>query len=68
MYALSAAIKAPIRSYYPPQLQPELASDAYSRKVIGRNVKTIYVNQHQCYVDTNVFSKKMSKDLHLTCS
>ena len=39
MYALSAAIKVPIRSYYPPQLQPEMASDAYSRKVIGRTVK-----------------------------
>ena len=40
IYAISAVLKVPVRSYYPPQLQPELASDAYTRKVIGRNVKS----------------------------
>ena len=39
IYALSAVLKSPIRSVYPPQIQPELASDAFSRKVVGRNVK-----------------------------
>ena len=41
MYALSAVLTTPtgIRSVYPPQIQPELASEAFSRKVVGRNVK-----------------------------
>ena len=38
IYALSAALKKPIRSYYPPQLSPDLAYAAFSRKVVGRNV------------------------------
>ena len=40
MYALSAVLKMPIRSYYPPQMSPELSSDCYTRKVVGRNVRT----------------------------
>jgi hypothetical protein len=38
MYALSAVLRLPIRSYYPPQINPELASEPYSRKVCGRGV------------------------------
>ena len=38
IYAISAVLNVPIRSYYPPQLQPELASDAYTKKVVGRGV------------------------------
>ena len=37
VYALSAAIREPIQSYFPPQLQPELSS-AFTRKVVGRGV------------------------------
>ena len=40
IYALRAALRVPIRSYYPPQLLPELSSDAYSKIVYGRNVPT----------------------------
>ena len=38
MYALSAVLRLPIRSYYPPQIKPEFASEPYSRKVCGRGV------------------------------
>lgn len=38
MYALSAVLRLPIRSYYPPQINPEFASEPYSRKVCGRGV------------------------------
>jgi len=38
MYALSAALHEPIRSYYPPQLNVEFVSEPHCRKVIGRNV------------------------------
>ena len=40
IYAISAVLNVPLRSYYPPQLQPELASDAYTKKVVGRGVKS----------------------------
>lgn len=39
IYALSCVLNIPIRSFYPPQIQPELASDAFSRLVVGRNVR-----------------------------
>ena len=39
IYAVSAVLNTPIRSFYPPQIQPELASDAFSRMVVGRNVR-----------------------------
>ena len=39
IYALSAVLNTPIRSFYPPQIHPELASDAFSRMVVGRNVR-----------------------------
>ena len=29
IYAVSAVLNTPIRSFYPPQIQPELASDAF---------------------------------------
>ena len=38
MYALSAVLRLPIRSYYPPQINPEFASEPYSHKVCGRGV------------------------------
>ncbi|KAK3603233.1 hypothetical protein CHS0354_007563 [Potamilus streckersoni] len=38
IYALSASISKPIRSYYPPQLQAEFASEPFNRKVVGRAV------------------------------
>ena len=38
MYALSAVLKLPIRSYYPPQFNAEFVSEPYSRKVCGRGV------------------------------
>lgn len=38
MYALSAVLRLPIRSYYPPQINPEFASEPYSRKFCGRGV------------------------------
>jgi len=38
MYALSAVLKVPIRSYYPPQLAAEFVSQPHSRKVCGRGV------------------------------
>jgi hypothetical protein len=31
-------LRLPIRSYYPPQIKPEFASEPYSRKVCGRGV------------------------------
>jgi len=40
MYALSAAIRLPIRSYFPPQLALEFLSQPHSRKVCGRGVNT----------------------------
>ena len=39
MYALSVVLNTPIRSVYPPQIQSELASDAFSRRIVGRNVR-----------------------------
>ena len=39
MYALSCVLNMPIRSFYPPQIQPELASDAFSRMVVGWKVR-----------------------------
>lgn len=38
MYALSAALGKPIRSYYPPQLLAEFVSEPHTRKVVGRSV------------------------------
>jgi hypothetical protein len=38
MYALSAVLRLPIRSYYPQQINPEFASEPYSRKFCGRGV------------------------------
>jgi hypothetical protein len=38
MYALSAVLRLPIRSYYQPQINPEFPSEPYSRKVCGRGV------------------------------
>jgi len=38
IYALSAALKIPIRSYYPPQFAAEFVSQPYTRKVCGRGV------------------------------
>lgn len=37
-YALSSVLRLPIRSYYPPQTNPEFASEPYSRKFCGRGV------------------------------
>ncbi|KAH3779137.1 hypothetical protein DPMN_180616 [Dreissena polymorpha] len=37
LYAISAALKQPIQSYFPPQQLREM-SDAYTRTVLGRNV------------------------------
>lgn len=36
IYALSAVLKLPIRSYYPPQFNAEFVSEPYSRKVCDR--------------------------------
>ncbi|KAK3595483.1 hypothetical protein CHS0354_003473, partial [Potamilus streckersoni] len=38
IYALSASISKPIRSYYLPQLQAEFASKPFNRKEVGRAV------------------------------
>ena len=40
MYALSAVLQLHIRSYYPSQMSPELSSDCYTRKIVGRNVRS----------------------------
>ena len=39
IYAASASLRQPIRSYYPPQLHPELTSEPFTRTVVGRDVK-----------------------------
>jgi hypothetical protein len=39
IYALSAVIGEPIKSYYPPQLHSEYSSEPMTRRVIGRGVK-----------------------------
>ena len=39
IYATSAFVRQPIRSYYPPQLHPELTSEVFTRTVVGRDVK-----------------------------
>ena len=39
MYAASAAIKKPIRSYFPPQAQLELSSEPFTRTIVGRGAK-----------------------------
>ena len=39
IYALSAVLGKPIRSYYPPQLAAEFVSEPYTRKAVGRGVK-----------------------------
>ena len=39
MYAISSSLSRPIRSYYPPQLHPELTSEPFTRTVVGRDVK-----------------------------
>ena len=38
IYALSAALKIPIRSYYPPQFAAKFVWQLYTRKVCGRGV------------------------------
>lgn len=38
IYALSACIGQPIRSYFPPQLTMEFLSEPFSRKVVGEGV------------------------------
>ena len=39
MYAISAVLGQPTRSYYPPQIHSELTSEPFTRTVVGRNVK-----------------------------
>ena len=39
IYALSASIGKPIRSYFPPQMFSEFLSEPFTRKVVGRKVK-----------------------------
>ena len=38
IYALSASIKSPIRSYLPPQVCSDFLSEPFTRKVVGRKV------------------------------
>jgi hypothetical protein len=38
MYTLSAALRCPIRSYFPPATVNEFLSQPFSRKVTGRGV------------------------------
>lgn len=40
IYALSAALRKPIRSYYPPKVNAEFVSEPYLREVFGRGVKS----------------------------
>ena len=59
IYAVSAVLNTPIRSFYPPQIQPELAPDVFSRMVVGRNVRgasssNIDIMWTQMYMPQNV--------------
>ena len=38
IYAVSAAIDKPLRSYFPPQINSEVLAEPFSRKVVGRKV------------------------------
>ena len=40
IYALSAVLQSPVRSYYPPVTVNEFLSEPFSRKVVGRGVKS----------------------------
>ena len=40
MYAISAAIKKSLRSYYPPMLSSEFLAEPYRRKVVGHGVNS----------------------------
>jgi len=37
--ALSTVLNEPIRSYYPPQANPEISSEVFTRRVVGRGVR-----------------------------
>ena len=39
IYALSASLGKPLRSYFPPQICSEFLSEPFTRKVLGRKVK-----------------------------
>lgn len=39
IYAISSFLGQPIRSYYPPQIHPELTSEPFTRTVVGGDVK-----------------------------
>ena len=39
MYLLSAVVKQPLRSYYPPTMKNRLLSEPFSRTVVGRNAR-----------------------------
>ena len=42
IYALSASIGKPIRSYFQPQMYSEYLSEPFTRKVVGRKLKQDY--------------------------
>ena len=60
MYAASAAIKKPIRSYYPPQAHPELSSEPFTRTIVGRGAKQS--NPAGCKKKN--YTKKQNPDFH----
>ena len=39
IYALSASVGKPVRSYFPPQMFSDFLSEPFTRKVVGRKVK-----------------------------
>ena len=39
IYALSASVGKPVRSYFPPQMFSDFLSEPFTRKVVGRNVR-----------------------------
>jgi hypothetical protein len=47
IYALSAVLSCPLRSYYPPVTANECLSEPFSRKVVGRGVK-LFAGQGRC--------------------
>ena len=63
LYALSAALGIPVRSYFPPQLKSEL-SEAFNRTVYGRCVKED-VPSHVTVMWSSASAPRVDTDFHV---
>ena len=63
IYALSAAIKFPIKSYYPPTACNDFLTNTFSRTVFGRNVSQT-MNTAAIVMWTMMSAPERAKDFH----